>query len=511
MLSMVKSMSLHGLEGYLVNIQVDVSGGLPSCDIVGLPDASVKESKERVRTAIKNTGIDLKSRKIVINLAPANTRKEGALYDLPIAIAILIANEEISNLDISDTVFIGELSLNGKINKVNGIFPMCLEASKLGIKKAIIPKENAKEASIVKELEVIGVESLEEVINILEGRITAKKTESRIEDFINENIKYKFDFSDVKGQESIKRALEVAAAGGHNCLLIGSPGSGKTMMSSCLPSILPDLTFEEALEITKIHSVNGLLPQDKPLIATRPFRAPHHTISGASLIGGGRIPKPGEISLAHYGVLFLDELPEFPNNILELLRVPLEDKIININRVNASLTYPCNFMMVASMNPCPCGYYGSKDKECICGEKAINRYMGKISGPLLDRIDIHIEVEAVKYQKLDSSERGETSKQIKARVNKARRIQQERYTKYGIYSNAELTPGLIECFCKLDNKCKELLKQSFERLGLSARAYGRILKVARTIADLDEKENIEVKHLAEAIQYRSLDKKYWKN
>ena len=511
MLSMVKSMSLHGLEGYLVNIQVDVSGGLPSCDIVGLPDASVKESKERVRTAIKNTGIDLKSRKIVINLAPANTRKEGALYDLPIAIAILIANEEISNLDISDTVFIGELSLNGKINKVNGIFPMCLEASKLGIKKAIIPKENAKEASIVKELEVIGVESLEEVINILEGRITAKKTESRIEDFINENIKYKFDFADVKGQESIKRALEVAAAGGHNCLLIGSPGSGKTMMSSCLPSILPDLTFEEALEITKIHSVNGLLPQDKPLIATRPFRAPHHTISGASLIGGGRIPKPGEISLAHYGVLFLDELPEFPNNILELLRVPLEDKIININRVNASLTYPCNFMMVASMNPCPCGYYGSKDKECICGEKAINRYMGKVSGPLLDRIDIHIEVEAVKYQKLDSSERGETSEEIKERVNKARKIQQERYSKYGIYSNAELTPGLIDSFCKLNNKCKEILEQSFERLGLSARAYGRILKVARTIADLDKKENIEVKHLAEAIQYRSLDKKYWKN
>lgn len=511
MLSIVKSMSLHGLDGYLVNIQVDVSGGLPSCDIVGLPDASVKESKERVRTAIKNTGIDLKSRKIVINLAPANTRKEGALYDLPIAIAILIANEEISNLDISDTVFIGELSLNGKINKVNGIFPMCLEASKLGIKKVIIPKENAKEAAIVKELEVMGVESLEEVINILEGRITAKKIESRMEDFIKDNIKYKFNFADVKGQESIKRALEVAAAGGHNCLLIGSPGSGKTMMSSCLPSILPDLTFEEALEITKIHSINGLLPNEKPLITTRPFRSPHHTISGASLIGGGRIPKPGEISLAHYGVLFLDELPEFPNNILELLRVPLEDKIININRVNASLTYPCNFMMVASMNPCPCGYYGSKDKECICGEKAINRYMGKVSGPLLDRIDIHIEVEAVKYQKLDSSERGETSEEIKERVNKARKIQQERYSKYGIYSNAELTPGLIDSFCKLNNKCKEILEQSFERLGLSARAYGRILKVARIIADLDEKENIEVKHLAEAIQYRSLDKKYWKN
>ena len=511
MLSMVKSMSLHGLDGYLVNIQVDVSGGLPACDIVGLPDASIKESKERVRTAIKNTGIDLKSRKIVINLAPANTRKEGALYDLPIAIAILIANEEVFTSDINDTVFIGELSLNGKINKVNGIFPMCLEASKLGIKRVIIPKENAKEAAIVKELEVIGVENLEEVINILENRIIPEKTESKLEEFLNNNIKYKFDFSDVKGQESIKRALEVAAAGGHNCLLIGSPGSGKTMMSSCLPSILPNLTFEEALEITKIHSVNGLLPQDKPLITTRPFRAPHHTISGASLIGGGRIPKPGEISLAHYGVLFLDELPEFPNNILELLRVPLEDKKININRVNASLTYPCNFMMVASMNPCPCGYYGSKDKECICSERAINKYMGKISGPLLDRIDIHIEVEAVKYQKLDSTEKGETSEQIKERVDKARKIQQERYSEYGIYSNAELTPRLMDSYCILDDKCKEILKQSFEKLGLSARAYGRILKVAKTIADLDEKENIEVKHLAEAIQYRSLDKKYWKN
>ncbi len=511
MLSIVKSMSLHGLDGYLVDVQVDVSGGLPSCDIVGLPDASVRESKERVRTAIKNSGIDLKSRKIIINLAPANTKKEGALYDLPIAIAILIANEELEAKNINDTVFIGELSLDGKINKVNGIFPMCLEASNLGIKKVVIPKANAKEAAIVKNIEVIGVESLEEVIDILNGREIPEKIEIDFDDYFTNNIKYKFDFADVKGQESIKRALEVAAAGGHNCLLIGSPGSGKTMMSRCLPSILPDLTFEESLEITKIHSIEGILPQDKPIITTRPFRAPHHTISGASLIGGGRIPKPGEISLAHFGVLFLDELPEFPNNILELLRVPLEDKKININRVNASLAYPCNFMLVASMNPCPCGYYGSKDKECTCSDKAINRYMGKISGPLLDRIDIHIEVEAVKYQKLGSEEKGESSEKIKERVDKARKIQQERYIKYGIYSNAELTPGLMEIYCKLDSKGKEILKNSFEKLGLSARAYGRILKVARTIADLDEKENIEVKHLAEAIQYRSLDRKYWKN
>ena len=488
MLSIVKSMSLQGLDGYLVEVQVDVSGGLPSWDIVGLPDISVKESKERVRTAIKNSNVDLKSRKIIINLAPANTRKEGALYDLPIAVATLIAYEELNVKDIEDTVFIGELSLNGKIKKIKGIFPMCLESKKLGIKRVVIPKDNAKEAAIVKDLDVIGVESLQEVIDILN-----------------------FDFADVKGQESIKRALEVSAAGGHNCLLIGSPGSGKTMMSRCLPSILPSLTFEESLEITKIHSIEGILPQEKPLITTRPFRSPHHTISGASLIGGGRIPRPGEISLAHHGVLFLDELPEFPNKVLELLRVPLEDKIININRVNASLTYPCNFMMIASMNPCPCGYYGSKDKECTCSESSINKYMGKISGPLLDRIDIHIEVEAVKYQKLDSEEKGETSEQIKQRVDKARKIQQNRYAKHGIYSNAELTPNLIEEYCKIDTSGKEVLKNSFEKLGLSARAYGRILKVARTIADLDEKENIEVKHLAEAIQYRSLDRKYWKN
>ena len=448
---------------------------------------------------------------MIINLAPANTRKEGALYDLPIAIATLIANEELEVKDIDDTIFIGELSLDGKINKVKGIFPMCLEASKLGIKKVVIPKENAKEASIVKNIEVIGVESLEQVINILNGSEKPEKIQMNYEDYFMKNTNYIFDFSDVKGQESIKRALEVAAAGGHNCLLIGSPGSGKTMMSRCLPSILPNLTFEESLEITKIHSIEGILPEDKPLITNRPFRTPHHTISGASLIGGGRIPRPGEISLAHHGVLFLDELPEFPNNVLELLRVPLEDKIININRVNASLTYPCNFMLIASMNPCPCGYYGSKEKECTCSENSINRYMGKISGPLLDRIDIHIEVEAVKYQKLDSSEKGETSEQIKKRVNKARKIQQERYSKHGIYSNAELTPKLIEEYCKLDSKGKEILKNSFEKLGLSARAYGRILKVARTIADLEESKNIDVKHLAEAIQYRNLDRKYWKN
>ena len=486
-------------------------GGLPYWEIVGLPDTSVKESKERVKISIKNSKFELESRRIIINLAPADTKKEGAFYDLPIAVGILKANKIIKEENFKDTIFIGELSLDGKINKVNGIFPMCLEAANLGIKRAIIPKENAKEAAIVNNIEVIGVENLEQVVKYLnrEQEVIPEKVD--LKELFKNNTKYNFDFAQVKGQENIKRALEISAAGGHNCLLIGSPGSGKTMMSRCMPSILPDLSFEEALEITKIHSIAGILPNDSPIITTRPFRAPHHTISGASLIGGGRIPKPGEISLAHYGVLFLDELPEFNKNTLELMRGPLEDEKVTISRVNASLTYPCNFMMIASMNPCPCGYYGSKEKECTCNENSITKYMGKISGPLLDRIDIHIEVQEVKYDKLNSNIESESSEKIKQRVNKARKIQQERYKEYNIYSNSELTPKLIEKYCKLESKDKEILKNAFEKLGLSARAYSRILKVARTIADLDEKENIETKHLAEAIQYRNLDKKYWKN
>ena len=486
-------------------------GGLPYWEIVGLPDTSVKESKERVKTAIKNSKFELESRRIIINLAPADTKKEGAFYDLPIAIGILKANEIINKANFDDTIFIGELSLDGKINKVNGIFPMCLEAANLGIKRVIIPKENAKEAAIVNNIDVIGVEKLEQVVKYLNKELEIIPEKVDLKELFKNNTKYNFDFAQVKGQENIKRALEISAAGGHNCLLIGSPGSGKTMMSRCMPSILPDLSFEEALEITKIHSIAGILPNDAPIITTRPFRAPHHTISGASLIGGGRIPKPGEISLAHYGVLFLDELPEFNKNTLELMRGPLEDEKVTISRVNASLTYPCNFMMIASMNPCPCGYYGSKEKECTCNENAITKYMGKISGPLLDRIDIHIEVQEVKYDKLNSNIESESSEKIKQRVNKARKIQQERYKEYNIYSNSELTPKLIEKYCKLESKDKEILKNAFEKLGLSARAYSRILKVARTIADLDEKENIETKHLAEAIQYRNLDKKYWKN
>ncbi len=511
MLSIVKSMSLTGLDGYLISVQVDVSGGMPGWDIVGLPDISVKEAKERVRTAIKNSGYELQSRKIIVNLAPADTKKGGSFFDLPIAIGILVCTEVIVEEIPQDVAFIGELSLNGKLNKVNGILPMCIEAKKLGIKKIVVPIENAKEAAVVDGIEIYGATTLVEVVHFLNRSLKIKQTKINIEELFKSNNKNILDFSEVKGQENIKRALEIAAAGGHNCLLIGSPGSGKTMMARRIPSILPNLTFEEALETTKIHSIAGILSKDIPLITKRPFRSPHHTISSSSLVGGGKIPKPGEISLAHNGVLFLDELPEFNKNTLEVLRGPLEDGIINISRVNASLTYPCNFMFVASMNPCPCGYFGSKEKECTCSPSSIEKYMGKISGPLLDRIDIQIEVSPVKYQKLEEETPSEASEIIKQRVNKAREIQQQRYRDIGIYANSQLTPKLVNRYCKLNKESKQILKNAFERLGLTARAHGRILKVARTIADLDGEENINTNHIAEAIQYRSLDKKYWKN
>ena len=504
-------MSLIGLEGYLVNIEIDVSAGIPCWDIVGLPDASVKEAKERVRTAIKNSGYDMQSRKIVVNLSPADIKKEGSFFDLPIAIGILACSGNINKKSIEDTIFIGELSLDGKINKVNGVLPMCIEAKKLGIKRVILPIENTKEAAVVKEIEVIGAKSLIEVVNFLNYRIHIESTKFDLKKLFHNREAEILDFSEVKGQENIKRALEIAAAGGHNCLLIGSPGSGKTMLARRVPSILPDLTFEESLETTKIHSIAGILEKNVALITKRPFRSPHHTVSSISLIGGGRIPKPGEISLAHNGVLFLDELPEFNKNTLEVLRGPLEDKVVTISRINASLTYPCNFMFIASMNPCPCGYLGSREKECSCSEQSISRYIGKISGPLLDRIDIQIEVSQVKYQNLENNTKIETSQEVKKRVNDARKIQQDRYKKEKIYSNSALTPKLIEKYCKLDSKGKQILELAFNRLGLSARAYGRILKVARTIADLANEKNILKTHVAEAVQYRNLDKRYFKN
>lgn len=511
MLSKINSISLHGLQGYLIEVQVDVSAGMPSWDIVGLPDASVKEAKERVCTAIKNSGFEFQSRKIVINLAPADVRKEGTFLDLPIAIGVLKNLGYINKPLPNNVAFVGELSLDGNINKVNGILPICVEAKKLGINTIIVPSENAKEGAVVKDINVIGVTSLKETISFLNEEKVIEKEFVNVDELFCSKQGNVLDFADVKGQEGIKRALEVAAAGGHNCILIGSPGSGKTMMAQRIPSILPALSFEEALEVTKIYSIAGVLPNNQPIITTRPYRAPHHTVSAISLIGGGKYPKPGEISLAHYGVLFLDELPEFKKESLEVLRGPLEDGNVTISRVNATLTYPSKFMFVASMNPCPCGFYGSKDKECTCSEQAITRYMGKISGPLLDRIDIQIEVTPVKYQSLENGSANETSEDIRKRVNAARKIQLNRYKGLDIYSNSELTPSLIKKYCKLDKKSGQILHNAFDKLGLSARAYGRILKVARTIADLEAKENIQVNHIAEAIQYRNLDRKYWKN
>lgn len=471
-----------------------------------MPDQSVKESKERVRTAIKNSNFELPSRKIVINLAPADTKKEGSFFDLPIAIGILQNLGYINNENIIQTIFLGELSLNGRLNKINGVLPMCIEAKNLGIKNVILPQENSQEASIVNGLNVIGVSSLGQAVNYLNKKEEILPSISNMEDIFSNNNQYSLDFADVKGQEEVKRALEVAAAGGHNAMLIGSPGAGKTMVSRRIPSILPDLSFDEALEVTKIHSIAGILPKEQPIVTKRPYRAPHHTVSKSSLIGGGKIPKPGEISLAHYGVLFLDELPEFKRETLEVLRGPLEDRTVTISRVSASLTYPCNFMLVASMNPCPCGYYGSKEKECTCSESQIAKYMSKISGPLLDRIDIQVKVNPVKYNKLSTEAEEETSEQIRKRVNNARKIQLERYRKFGIFSNAELTQSLINQYCNLDDKCQKIMENAFEKLKLSARAYTRILKVARTIADLANSNDIKAIHLAEAINYRDLDR-----
>lgn len=512
MLSMVKTITLNGLEGHLIDVQTDITSGLPSFEIVGLPDTTVKEAKERVKTAIKNLKYQFPSKKILINLAPASLRKGGSKFDLPMAVGILLALGIISpyvQSSLYNTIFIGEMSLSGKINKVTGVLPMCMEAQNLGIKRIILPADNSYEAANIKNIEIIPVKTLKELVEYLNENRKIESVKANLKNIFEEDNIYSLDFSDVKGQKNVKRGLEIAAAGGHNCLLIGSPGSGKTMLARRLPTILPKLTFEEALEITKIYSITGKLKEN--LIIQRPFRAPHYTISKSSLIGGGRTPKPGEISLAHYGVLFLDELPEFSRSTLEALRGPLEDRNITINRVETTIKYPSNFMMIASMNPCECGYYGSDFKKCMCTTKAIRRYAGKISGPILDRIDLHIEVRPVKYEDLKVQNEEETSITIKERVDRARKIQLERYEGIDIFCNAELDIKLMKKFCKIDKKSQEILEKVFRKYGLSARAYDKILKVARTIADLDEAKNIQYKHIAEAIQYRSLDTRYFGN
>ncbi len=508
MVSTVYSGGIIGINGYTVSVECSITSGLASFDTVGLPDAAVKESRERVISAIESTGFDFPLGKVTVNLAPGNIKKEGSGFDLPIALAVLISGRKIKLPDISDYLFIGELSLGGELRPVSGVLPMVINAWESGFKKVIVAADNAAEAAVVKDIEVYGAENLHSVLAHLSGERLLERCLPDEDLLASSGILYKYDFSDVKGQENVKRGLEIAAAGGHNCLMIGTPGSGKTMLAQRLPSILPDLSFAEALEVTKIHSIAGTLPAEIPFINTRPFRSPHHTVSTTSITGGGRMPRPGEVSLAHNGVLFLDELPEFKKSALEVLRQPLEDKEVSISRVSASVTYPCNFMLVAAMNPCPCGYFGDKKHQCTCSTPQIQRYLSKISGPLLDRIDLHIQVAPVEYSHLTDEYKAESSADIKKRVDAARKIQLERYKDIGIYNNANLDSQHLNTYCSLGDDEKAMMELAFSRLGLSARAYGRIIKVSRTIADLEGSENITVSHIAEAIQFRSLDRKY---